>query len=702
MKDELHFITEEDGRSLTIINGVVTSIAQPTPLRNTPIGWQDAAVSWERDIDRHGVNRTFTTPFQYVNEGAKIIRHALYRQSYERKLFHLIKYLNPEVTDDDFSLKYDYLYKGEIDLSQAKDEDTQVACPIAEGGVAKLIKANQGTTYTIPFDEDAITINMDGIDLIGQQNYQVLDIEIKGQGTGSIGFYMAMPAVRTTEEGKSVGIAFFDSQFEPWSDYFHYPETSLNYFIEAQGTNPAPITVSLSGGFDLRLTTKRDINYFQLKLIKSPEAEPDNFTEYPLFDEYFDAVGQTKHVDMSLDIVMNPGDRLFFYGTTQDISSTGEIGDFVILPDGKFTALYTNRYATTKTKAFKPYDLFRKLMEKVTGQPDLVLSQLLQDEWNIPLTSGDALRQLDNAAIKTNLNDFIQHVIAAHYAGFGINGGKAFIEPRSVFYDESEPVFLGVVKDLVISPATDYIANTYKIGWPEPQIEDLNGKYAFNCTQIYSTPITRVSRTQEIISAYCADPYEIENTRINFDGKKTTDANSDNKIYAVQVGPADTTDPENIIYPLLREVYDDLQGVPTPSVFNIGLSPKRILMKHGADLRSRLSPFDNQKMKFESTERNADLQTTQGTTVILEKSDVNINSLAPGIYQPWVFEFTAAPGINLVEILEENPNRCFSFEWQGKVFTGFNLKAAQALNSGMEQQFQLLAGPSNDLSKFVR
>jgi hypothetical protein len=65
------------------------------------------------------------------------------------------------------------------------------------------------------------------------------------------------------------------------------------------------------------------------------------------------------------------------------------------------------------------------------------------------------------------------------------------------------------------------------------------------------------------------------------------------------------------------------------------------------------------------------------------------------------FEFDTEVPINLAELLEANPNRCFSFEHEGEVYLGFSIKAGIAPNDLKEQAYKLISVPTNNLSKLI-
>jgi hypothetical protein len=129
-----------------------------------------------------------------------------------------------------------------------------------------------------------------------------------------------------------------------------------------------------------------------------------------------------------------------------------------------------------------------------------------------------------------------------------------------------------------------------------------------------------------------------------------------------------------IVYSLRRDIAVTA-GVPSPAtVFNVGLSPKRILLTHGAWLRGVLQGYEGGKLIFQSGNRNNDL-IAGGIT---EKADVAITSLAPAIISPWYFEFDTQAPATLPAIMEETPNKDFSGLWGPVPFEGFLIEGGHS------------------------
>jgi hypothetical protein len=699
MKDNLHFIVEEDGRSVVVENGVVTQHAHPHPITNTPDSWRNIIITWERLLSRYGIQRSFTTPLGFVNDGATILRDAVYNQNYERKLSLLIHRLSPEVDATFFRLLYRYLYKGELDLSTFKDQDTKVTCGIMEGGVSKLLKANEGTTYEIPFDNDAITVKMDGTFLFQKANWSITPMEVRGNGDIGWNDFQALNFAFISKEGTSAGIITLSQdgeQIDTGTTAEEYMAGSENYFVSNKGAETVNIHIKGKHKFkcNFRLNVSGSSKY-------SSWIGKSDGTTYQIFNAVTLVEGDVYEQDFDFTIPLAVGEKLFLLSffdkaAVNIVRIEYEDTDLVV-------ADYSDRKAATYIKAYKPYDLFRKLIERITGRTTDASSQLLQDESNIVITCGDAVRGIEGAKIKTTLNQFFEHCALAHFAGMSIEQDKIVIEKRDHCFNPANPVHLGKANDLDTSLATDIIGNTVKIGWQDPDVEDVNGKYSFNGSHLYSTPITRIVKESTNASPYSADPYEIEIIRINLEGKTTTDSSTDNKNYVIDV-KLDT--PETVVdigtvYPLFREVYDTLEGVPTDSVFNVRLSPKRLLKKHGPWISSFLHPFDQQSLKFESTQRNSLLKTIKGIETVQENSNKPIYELLPRLFLPFYFEFETEVPTDLVSIMETNPNQPFTFEWKGNTYGGFPMKISQSVNTEAAQRFKLLAFPDTNLSKLV-
>jgi hypothetical protein len=152
-------------------------------------------------------------------------------------------------------------------------------------------------------------------------------------------------------------------------------------------------------------------------------------------------------------------------------------------------------------------------------------------------------------------------------------------------------------------------------------------------------------------------------------------------------------------------VTDAPEVCPSPeTIFNVVFTPKSMLLLHGRWLRSILTGFDLNRIKFQSGDKNTKFRyTTTGGVIIDEDIDVEIGDLGDRLFFNYYHEFESLVPIDIVELLEDNPNRCFRFydTEREEFFTGFNIKSAFSPNTLEPQEFKLLSSPLNDISKLI-
>src|SRR5574339_355714 len=94
----LYYILTEDGRSAKVVNKTVTFVGPPTHLPQTPDGWQQLLLAWERSVELHGLNGNFSLNLGYVRDACRICTDTTYRYTTEAKLFLLINQLKLVLT----------------------------------------------------------------------------------------------------------------------------------------------------------------------------------------------------------------------------------------------------------------------------------------------------------------------------------------------------------------------------------------------------------------------------------------------------------------------------------------------------------------------------------------------------------------------------------------------------------------------------
>lgn len=767
-KDVLFFFVEGDGRVRQIVNGVVTSLGTKTSLPQAPIGSQDIAIGWERSSELFGNIRNFSLPLGFVMDAAKILRNDAYKLNIDRELYLLILRYVSEIDSTYYKNYYKYLYKGQLDFSTFEDKQGEgiVEIGIMEGGLNKLLKSGGSIQYAIPFDEDSIKIKLDGIDIEKQASYVLADgFEISNSVYG--GFWWA-PFSLIGQDGSGSGVAFLTQNIESTNSLsFSDKLLSNNWAAQASSTNSGSVVVNISGKIMYRCTDNDPGQFFKMRFLKSTQTT-GNQNDYELFSE-IPVANQIHTHDIDIDISLQPSERLYLEGF---LGTPGVDLKIEFLAESKMTMKFKNKADTTYIDAYTPYVFYKKLCVKLGIPIDAAISELLS-KCTYTITCGDAIRGLPGSEIKTTMSDFFKSYNVYLMAGLGVQNDQIVLEERNFFFKKDSVAAateLGEAKNMVIKPALDQLFSSIKIGHAEQNIDDVNGKFDFNGYHIYSSPIKVIDRQIDLQSRYKAGPYEIEITRLNLEGKVTTDNSNDNDVFVIDavlnkpkiesvllsfissgnyiVFPINPkivagqkfritgTASNNNVYTVLsvedlgstQTVYTDIlisvaeftviaslewitgqvfdldrsvlvtDGVPSPeSIFNVRLSPDRLLTTHFPWLKSFLYNYDTEKLKFESSNRNSSLVAGG----LIQKRDININDMGASIALPYYLEFETRVPSDLVDSLETDPNRCFATNWEHVRWTGFLMNAGIAPNTYAEQTYKLLMTSENDPKKLI-
>lgn len=691
-RDFLYSITDEQGRSYRVTNGVVNAVSTPTPLPVTPDGWQGKSIKYARNLTGFGMWRTFTTPLRYVKEAALIVRDQLYRYGTERKLYQVIHRLDKRFTG---GWIHRFLYKGELDLSQADDDDTSISVNIMEGDLIKLFKANENTTYEIDIDvPDAVTIKTDGHFLNEKENFLIPGgISFTGDHILYVSFI--------NKEGNAYGVKAFDVHGKNGT-----PDvtTSPDFFL-ASTIQSIAIGNLLSGS--VTFSTANHGGPFSYTLIMRYSSG----LIVTLANISGSAVGATYTLPFNYQIDLLDGEEYFLYAI-----SAGTPINYI---DSEFSVSFKSRYKTTFIKGLRPAYVAQKLLDKITGGGYTFTSTYLTTEWeNLLITSGDAIRAYNSTGglypnftapkLKISWRDFYEGYNVPCNLTEGIRNQQLFIEKKEVSFQPTIQAALGQVTNMKPSTkdAKEFQFNVVKIGYPNTNTEDVNGKDEFNVTQTYTSPITRSNKALELISKIIASMYEIEITRINLDGKTTTDDNNDNRVFFLHVEKTATTgagDEPATYYKLLRNTYTSVSGLLNPSTaFNLELHPELCLYRHGNYLRGVFYWQDAKDLVFQTSDKNGNVVVMQGTTKYIGNKTIRIGTLAPApLFIPVVFKVEGPMPYDFVDKMDAGPDGTFSWDYGSDTYYGFPMEVGIQPANRPAQESTLLCSPQTDLIKLI-
>ncbi|MDF2189281.1 hypothetical protein [Paraflavitalea sp. CAU 1676] len=682
-KDFLDFITDETGKSFRVNNGMVEAVSTPTPIPVGPDGWQEKSIKYKRNIRYSGLFRTYTNPLKWVKDAALIIRDQLYRKGTETKLYYVSHWLDKSFNG---GWVHRFFYRGELDLTQTEDEDNYVETNIMEGDLSKLVNANENTEYELDLNvPEAVTVKMDGLRLKGSRKWIVTDVKL--QGTAAAGHFA--PIRYVNGELTDVGIIGSSQSPGDTNSYFVRSDTNGQQF---NWSGPLKLKVnSFVLLLQVRLIKRLQDN--SLVTLTTDTVNPPtpgvvysfnfNYADYPLNED--------EELIISVTCGGNPGTV-----NQREVEYVETI----------FTANFNYRYTTTFIKGLRPAYVGQKLLDKLTGGGYTFESNYLSNDWNnLLLTSGDGIRGIDSPKLRISWADFFDSYNVPCNLSSGIRDQKLWVEKKEAAYQSNILLHLGTVRKMKVKPSKDYQYNVLKIGYPDVDTKEVNGRDEFNVTQVYTSPVTRVKKELTLVSKVIASMYEIEKLRIRLDGQDTTDDASDKRSFFLYVEKDATTgaDGEPATYhKLYRETYDSLNGlISGDTAFNLPISPKRCLYNHGNELRGYFYWLEGGQLVFQTNDKNADVVTVKGGVTISEKANVVIGSLAPPLFIPLDIRAEGPMPNNTTKVMDEGPDGTISLDYDGATFYGFPMEVGIQPANRPAQETTLLCSPQTDLTKLI-
>lgn len=700
--DFKYYFLDEEGKSYYVDGaGNIKLSGVPLALEVGPDGWQSTSIRWTRNAQGFGNVRSYTTQYKYVLSAAKILRHFMYTQGTEGKLYLLVLMLDKSFGG---GWKYRKLLKSELDFATAEDDQYSVAINAMEGGLIKLLKANENTQYDIPlFDNDEVILKHDGVDIETSGRFNMVDGVQYAYSMYGAGLY---PSVTfTAEEGRAPGIDFKTQSLAPRSAMQDLA-TNENWLI--QNTNEFPVDVKLSGVIKWKCVFNSIGSAafrMRFRLASRGLIGQEDFVFTPISELI---TGETHTHEFELIIPMAPLDKLYIEHVIGGVP-TGAIDTIVeYLPDSFIKAFAVARKPATNVNAFTPKVLGQKILDRIAGPGYVFTSPVLETKYRgLLVTSEDALRGLEKPHIRTSWNDFFNSYNVPCGLTWVAEGRTLRVMPKAEAFGETEVLNLGdAVNDAVLKFSDAHSYNTVLIGYPEMKYQDANGRFEYNTTVQWTSAVARVVKELKLVSTYSASIYDQEFTRINFEAKETTNSETGTANFFIDCDPFPILHESGLYsyYRIKRGGYASIEGLVYPdSAFNLDITPIKCLYAHGDYLRAVFYFEQNTKLTFASTKGNRDLVTTTIAGVRqAEAEDVEIQDFAPALFIPMELDVQTAMPIETVDVMDALPNETFSVRAFGVELKGHpsNVEVQPADNGA--QKTRLLLSKNNDLTKLIR
>jgi len=691
-------------------SGSIITTTSATPINHinfAPKGWKELAYTDKRGFEYKGIFRAISTPLEFVNDGAKILKSIFLVSGVQSKLELFIQKFNPEIGVYD----YQTWYIGDLDFTQSKVDESYFVVKVVEGGFLAKLQSRENTNYEIELTNNPLVkwIHFSGIYLQFRQVWVCASLEVLGNNLNT-----KVPTLSPlTGEGYN----------QIWGIYQQdLTGSSIDLFSNISGATES-------------ITLKYDYNY---GILIPPSASNPAYLElsYEIIDITTGVTATTiiAYLSPTLQAINSTVTYLGSVTNTFNVPANHKVLTFVkmkvsagvYLTPSSYTATQLNSKLTLtsdiRTKegyvpALRPYDVFNSLVDQLSDSETTSVSTLLsttyKDCW---ITCGDALRNLDNAKLNLSFKDFYKSIESILGASLTYNKSTAVatIEGISNVFQNTEMLDLGTqVNDVEYKPLLEKLYSKINVGYRDNTYDEVNGKDEFNTDIEFLSPLEKITQNEDYKSFIRTDVYGIEQIRLNLSEKKVTDSKTDNDVFMIHIDDKISgTIPAN--YQGFGANYYDVFIDPSLTISNIYgastmynflFSPMRCYLRNGAWHHSLLYGNDSSVIKFiKSTKSNqlgTYLVTNDGVTTISECVDIAISSLPDIIFKPFIFDIETYTLDDITSAMQTNPYGYITFTWKGNIYKGYVLSFERDAKIKSKTKLSLLCTPSTDLTNLI-
>ena len=643
----------------------------------SPDEWNNNVLNWERSSNSEGLIVKYTTNFSFIKEDADYLRLCFKATG----VFSEVKFIVERYDYSTFS--FEPYYSADIDFYSYEDTKNKVSVVTTEIRYRASMEANLDTTYEIDLPNAANFVRYDRIRL-----KSTIACTGDTNETGISSLTSITPSLFITTEDIFGGKVQVQSVLGP--NLNNLEENASDLWI-LQANDSVSLNISVSFDFTIQLLIRANDGYIQLLMFVGKEINDARKVEIGSVrvtkdQQYAYLKGNVNLANQNI----NTGENVYFVIRPTSLMRVESVKSNT---DMKVDINYYDRIGNTKDiYGLRPIDLLKSLIEKATaGEYNQVKSNLLTigEVSNMLITSGDLIRGIEGAKIKTSLKDFFQafkSMFGASYTFKNINGVETLeVEQVNYFYDRNTMITeVDDISDHSMKVKDNDVYNKLKIGYEDQTYDEVNGKKEFNTTVEFSINSKHNGKELNLISPYRADMYGIEFTIVDYEQQETTDSDNDNDVFIIHTGSRLSGFINgyslNRNYKILNS--DSYVG---DTAFNVYLSPKRCLLRQIEYIKS-LFMFSGDELKFASSTKDYDVTSTGW---IVEHSDVLLSNYS-NLFKPITHEFETMVPANISDLINEGYRGYIAFIDNGELLKGFIESISENPGRNKSQKWKLI------------
>lgn len=695
-------------------NGDVQTTTTATKLEYAPKDKDSTKITEERKFTYHGVYRKYSTPVEFVEDGAHILRHIFNTQGINGVCWFRIDVFDSSVSVNDFVEEY----RGDIDFSRYDSGRYIVKVEMMEDGFPSKLVSQESTEYELEMADstEKIWVKIPSIDLKFKQRWETALYEESND-------FFTFSA--STYEGTNQNLGIFNDN----------PTASPHSLIELDADSPSSVDVTLTLDYSFMFTLlgspslgspyKAQIFYTVIDIASNTTVNTyyvTNTTPYLAIPTPFNYTFTASHVQA---ITLAPGQRIRLE-VDMKMMATSYAG--MPLAWGFWICKNMGTVLKVEVDYHTPdfYIPMRSLTSVGTelvnniGDDTTFVSDLFDTDYpNLYLTSGDAAINLPKSKLKTTFADFWKSVngILCTTMQYDRVADEARIENRIDSYDLTEITDVGAVSGMTYNPLTEEQWTNLKIGYENQTYDDINGKDEPNQTTSYKSPLRRTLGDKDLKSSYRSDHYGLVFHCLNLNDKTETDSEPDNNIWVVDVDidagtvgyvPTGYTGAGQPYYNVKKDTAIAVSNVYAGNTyFNISLSPARNFQRHQQYFHGLFWNLDSDSVTWQSSNKsNATglmMSTYDSNTLetLAEDQNFAIVNFPDAYFKPIIFKFETVVDNEFKDLVLANPYGYITFVHNGNSFKGYILKVEYGISRPTQKTFELLCTADTDTDNLI-
>ncbi len=635
---------------------------------------------------------------------------------------------------------YELDYETQIDLSTMRSEKNQFVAELLQGDIEGILKARENTEFEVNIAGSVNKLSTEILPRLvaGDISFITMKGDNLSTGNRNVENYN-WPALSKMEENLVKVLDALDYRPIYWGSSIAYvgylpghPEvgqpaneltgTPGNYIGYLFGSNVDLQKVRVKFVLPLNIdnTSSSDATFAAVVYQADNQDRTGGGANYTaLYSTPPQTVnsGSNQNIQFDIDCIFDlPKDKVIHIIVTSDQVSTGG-GNLKWIWENAVVGNITFQHYTSafKTDGITLMEAFSQLVTLATRGRATAKSNLLTQDISykdgidckpakIQLLSDTSIMQKAGSSGKLSLAGLFKGVNTILCASMGIereydssgNVTQVYVrmERKDYVFQEKQGASYNVIADLGDVAKEPFIEYAQELTFTEVHIGYLDEKDSgekksvnrddeFNTTLKMITSDTTSVNTLDLVSPISAAGWSIYETWIKGATSQSEDTDGGNKLFFLQY--VDTPSGPKALYPR------DINPAITPSdilfvldsnrMLNIGLSPKRCLIRHAYYLYSCMYNSDltaeTYKMGFVSLDRNQLLSSRlTSTNYIIEHANVNLHSIVEQygqkrVFYPFYINYDAATTVNIMTAWKIKRYGVYKAIVDGKQLYGF-------------------------------